>query len=151
MRLEECQTLLNNLTMIKVDFTYEMVFSFEGPNLCLLGNEEDFKMLGKAILDLTVPNKSSNIEITNLNFAEMTGDRVKIIFASKQGADIFGKIVEDGKLLLFELDNRYWERILNLFALMSWDKRTYYLNSFEDCLKDLALDQEVHLICSSEF
>lgn len=137
--------------MIKIDFTYEMVFSFEGPNLCLLGNEEDFKKLGKAIVDLTVPDTSNSIDITDLDFAEITGAKVKIIFASKQSADTFGKIVDDGRLLLFELDNRYWERILNLFAFMSWDKRTYYLNSFEDCLKDLPLDQEVHLICSSEF
>jgi hypothetical protein len=28
--------------MLKVDFTNEVVFSFEGPNLCLLGNEDDF-------------------------------------------------------------------------------------------------------------
>lgn len=136
---------------MKIDFTNEVVFSFEGPNLCLIGSEEDFKMLGKAIADLTSPDSPRSIDITSLDFGEVVGEKVKVIFASQPGADSFGKILDSGKIILFELDPRYWERVLNFFALMSWDKKTYYMNSFEDGLRDLPLDQEVHLICSSEF
>lgn len=136
---------------MKLEFTQEMVFSFEGPNLCLLGNEDDFKKLGKAIINLTTPEASNSVEITALDFIEITGNKIKVIFASKPGAEILGNIVDNGKLLLFELDSRYWERIFVFIALMSWDKKTYYLNSFEDALRDLPLDQECHFICSSEF
>lgn len=135
---------------MRVDFSQKMMFSFEGPNLCLLGNEQDFKSLGEAIVDLTSHSHSYAIELTALDFIEITGEKIKVIFASKPGADLLGKIINNNELL-FELDSRYWERIFIFIALMSWDKKTYYLNSFEDALRDLPLDQECHLICSSEF
>ena len=137
--------------MLKIDYTKETVFGFEGPNLCLLGNENDFQKIGKAILNLTDPYESHSIEITDLDFIEIAGEHIRLVFASKKGAGTLGKVSNNGDTLIFELDDRYWERIFVFFALMSWDKKTYYLNSFEDALKDLPLVQEVHFICSSEF
>jgi len=136
---------------MKIEFTYDMIFGFPGPNLCLLGNETDFQMLGKAIVDLTSANSEGKISITDLEFMQLSGEKVKVIFASKPEANLFGKLINNGEVLLFELDDRYWERLFVFFALMSWDKKTYYLNSFEDALKDLDLDQDCHFICSSEF
>src|SRR5687768_2645150 len=125
---------------MKIEFTYEVIFGFEGPNLCLLGNKKDFQKLGEVIANLTIPNDSKLIEITILDFVEVTGDdRIKVLFSSKPGAENFGNINEEKDVLLFELDDRYWERIFKFFAFMSWDERTYYLNSFEDCLQDLPL------------
>lgn len=134
---------------MRVDFTQEMVFGFSGPNLSLLGNEGDFKKMAQVIIDLTVPNPNS-IEITSLDFVQNTGDIIKVLFRSQPNGEKFG-IFSESHVLVFELDDRYWERIFKFFVLMSWDKKTYYLNSFEDCLRDLPLDQECHLICSSEF
>ena len=136
---------------MKADFTYEMVFSFEGPNLCLLGNEEDFKKIATAILELTIPNKPHDVELLRLDFIENIGRKINIIFSSRPKSKYLGKILNNGEVLIFELDARYWERIFKYFVLMTWAKKTYYLNTNEDCLLDLELDQECNLICSSEF
>lgn len=135
--------------MLKVDFTNNMVFGFNGPNLCLLGNEEDFMKLSKSIVDLT-GKTGVNMCLLNLDFIEKVGVDKEIIFASKVDAKLLG-VLEDENKVLFELDPRYWDRLFKYFVLMSWDKRTYYLNEYEDCLKDLGLKQECNFICSSEF
>ena len=135
---------------MKVDYTEEMVFSFDGPNLCLLGNEEDFKRLALSLLDLTIPNERHTLLLKDLDFLENVGKESQIIFSSKPDSNLLGKLDINGNLF-FELDPRYWERIFKYFALMSWEKRTYYLNQNEDCLIDLQLLQECNLICSSKF
>ncbi|KYP13826.1 hypothetical protein [Flavihumibacter sp. CACIAM 22H1] len=135
--------------MLKVDFTNEMVFSFDGPNLCLLGNENDFLQLAKSISDLTGAS-GINIELLKLQFVTNTGDDKEIFFKSKSGSKLLGVFDKENKLV-FELDPRYWERIFKYFILMSWKKSTYYLNEYESCLRDLELEQECNFICSSEF
>lgn len=135
---------------MKMEFTNKMIFGFDGPNLSLLGSKDDFKELAKTILDITTPGFEICIEMNSLDFIEVTDDSVKVYFISNAGGDKFG-VFKDNKNLVFELDDRYWERIFKYFILMSWNKSTFYLNSFEDCLRDLPLDQECHLICSSEF
>ena len=135
--------------MLKVDFTNEVVFSFEGPNLCLLGNENDFLQLAKSVSDLTGAN-GIDIELLKLDFVTKTGDDKEIFFKSKSGSKLLGVFDKDNRLV-FELDPRYWERIFKYFILMSWKKSTYYLNEYESCLSDLELEQECNFICSSEF
>lgn len=135
--------------MLKVEYTKEMVFSFDGPNLCLLGNEEDFLQLAKAISDLTGASGIS-IQLLKLSFIEETGEDKEIIFSSKADAKLLGVFDKDEKLI-FELDPKYWERLFKYFVLMSWQKSTYYLNSYENCLSDLELEQECNFICSSQF
>jgi hypothetical protein len=134
---------------MKSDFSNEMVFGFTPPNFCLLGNEDDFKKLAESILDLTSPDKERNVLLSDLNFINNVGEVKTIIFSSRNGADSLG--VFRGDELLFELDARYWERLFKFFVMMSWDKKTYYFNSYEDCLRDLPLNQDCHFICSSEF
>jgi hypothetical protein len=136
--------------MMKIDYTNEMVFGFDGPNLCLLGTEKDFLQLAQTIVDLTSYQSNTEIEITKLNFIEVSGDPITLLFSSKRNSDKFG-VFNESSILRFELDSKYWERIFKYFVFMSWEKRTYYLNSFEDALRDLPLEQECHLICSSEF
>jgi hypothetical protein len=135
--------------MLKVDFTNETVFSFEGPNLCLLGNEDDFLQLSKAISDLTGIS-GVTIDLLKLNFVTKVGEDKEIFFASKSGSKLLG-VFNDNERLLFELDPHYWERLFKYFILMSWGKKTYYLNEYENCLSDLELKQECNFICSSEF
>ncbi len=135
--------------MLKVDFTNETVFSFNGPNLCLLGNEEDFLHLSKSISDLTGAN-GITVDLLKLNFVTKVGEDKRIIFASKSGSKSLG-IFDSNKDLVFELDYRYWERIFKYFVFMSWRKSTYYLNEYENCLSDLELKQDCNFICSSEF
>jgi hypothetical protein len=135
--------------MLQIDFTNETVFSFEGPNLCLLGSEEDFLKLAKSISDLTGTN-GITIELLKLDFATKVGEDKNIIFASKSGSKLLG-VFDNSDNLLFELDYRYWERLFKYFILMSWRKSTYYLNEYENCLSDLKLEQECNFICSSEF
>src|SRR5688572_14981876 len=135
---------------MKVAFTNETVFSFGGPNLCFLGNELDFRSLAESIVDLTDGSKSRLIELINLNFIEIEGEQKRIIFSSKLNANKLGTYDNNGALL-FELDPRYWERLFKYFVLMSWYKRTYYLNIDENCLDDLDLIQEYNFICSSAF
>ena len=135
--------------MLKVDFTNETVFSFEGPNLCLLGNEDDFLQLSKAISDLTGVS-GVTIDLLKLNFVTKVGEDKEIFFASKSGSKLLG-VFDDNERLLFELDPHYWERLFKYFILMSWGKKTYYLNEYENCLSDLELKQECNFICSSEF
>lgn len=135
---------------MKVDFTEETVFSFDGPNLCLLGNEADFLNLAKSISDLTAIGMEASISLADFNFMRNEGNKNKILFASKEGSKKLGVFTED-KTLLFQLDARYWERIFKYFIFMSWQKCTYYLNSYEDALRDLDLEQECNFICSSEF
>ena len=136
--------------MLKVDYTDEMVFSFEGPNLCLLGNEMDFKTLAEVILPLTSKDET-NIIVNSLSFVETTNNQNSVIFENIIGGEKYGHIINNGEKVLFSLDPRIWERIFIYFVLMSWKKSTYYLNSFENGLRDLPLDQECHFICSSEF
>lgn len=136
--------------MLKVDFTNETVFSFEGPNLCLLGNEDDFLQLSKSISDLTGAN-GIIIDLLKLNFITKVGEDKRIIFTSKNGSKSLGVFDNNNKDLVFELDYRYWERIFKYFVFMSWKKSTYYLNEYENCLSDLELKQECNFICSSEF
>ncbi len=135
--------------MLKADFTNETVFSFEGPNLCLLGNEDDFLELSKSISDLTGAN-GITIDLLKLDFITKVGEDKRIIFASGNGSKSLG-IFDHNKDLVFELDCRYWERIFKYFVFMSWKKCTYYLNEYENCLSDLELMQECNFICSSEF
>lgn len=135
--------------MLQVDLTDETVFSFEGPNLCLLGQEDDFLKLSKSVIDLTGSN-GITIDLLNLDFATKVGQDGQILFASKSGSKSLGIFV-DSDILLFELDQRYWERLFKYFILMSWKKTTYYLNEYENCLSDLGLKQECNFICSSEF
>ena len=133
-----------------VELTKEIVFGFGGPNLCLLGNEQDFKKLAESISDLTAPGESHNIELAKLDFVKRKGESNKIIFSSKKDSNFLGVFNLQGDLV-FELDSRYWERVFKFFVFMSWDKRTYYLNIIEDCLADFDLEQECNFICSSEF
>lgn len=133
-----------------ISLTNEVVFSFGGPNLCLLGSEDDFRMLAVSIADLTIPNASYRLELGVLEFAKREGENRKIFFSSKPNAISLGKFneVQD---LIFELDPRYWERIFKYFVFMSWAKNTYYLNAYEDCLSDFDLEQECNFICSSGY
>ena len=135
--------------MLKIDFTNEIVFSFNGPNLCMLGNENDFLQLAKVVSELTGAN-GVNIELKKQHFVKYTGDNKEVIFTSKTGSNLLGTFDNNGRLL-FELDPRYWERLFKYFVLMSWNKSTYYLNEYESCLNDLKLIQECNFICSSEF
>jgi hypothetical protein len=135
--------------MLKVDFTNETVFSFEGPNLCLLGNENDFLQLAKSISDLTGAN-GITIDLLKLNFVTKAGEDKEILFASKSGSKLLG-VFDDSERLLFELDPHYWERLFKYFIFMSWGKKTYYLNEYENGLNDLGLKQECNFICSSGF
>jgi hypothetical protein len=135
---------------MRVEFTHEMVFGFGGPNLCLLGNEIDFKKLAESILVLTDSSRSHSIELMDLDFVKNEAEEKRIIFSSKEGAQQLGTFNNNGELI-FELDSKYWERLFKYFVLMSWHKRTYYLNFDEDCLNDLELDQDCNFICSSEF
>ena len=136
--------------MLKVDFTNDRVFGFDGPNLCLLGNESDFRKLAESLLELMDGNKPGRIDIAKLDFAKIEGEEKRILFLSKNGANSLGIINSAGDLI-FELDSRVWERLFPYFVLMSWDKKTYYLNEYENGLNDLGLEQECNFICSSEF
>jgi hypothetical protein len=136
--------------MLKINFTTTRVFGFDGPNLCLLGNEEDFLKLAKGIRDLTALGLTKSIDILDFDFITKDGEDKDILFLSKDGSKSLGVFDNVGKLL-FELDPRYWERIFKYFVFMSWAKSTYYLNAYENCLDDLELEQECNFICSSEF
>jgi hypothetical protein len=144
-----CSLIYKYKRMLKVEFTHDMVFSFGGPNLCLLGNEEDFLQLAKAVSPLTGAS-GITINLLQLDFVSKVGEDKDICFISKTGGDAVGRFDEQGNLL-FELDLRYWERLFKYFVFMSWRKCTYYLNADEDCLSDLDLEQECNFICSSEF
>jgi hypothetical protein len=135
--------------MLKIDFTNETVFSFSPPSLCFLGPKKHFELLAKAIVDLT-GIEGLEIEITTLNFVKIVGENRKVIFKREKGANKLCFLDGDGNLR-FTLDKVCWDRIFRYFILMSWDKRTYYLNSNEDCLNDIELEQECNFICSSEF
>jgi hypothetical protein len=135
---------------MRVEFTHEMIFSFGGPNICLLGNEIDFRNLAESILVLTDSSKPYLFELTNLDFIKNQGEEKQIIFSSKRNAQQFGTFNNNGDLI-FALDSKYWERLFKYFVMMSWYKRTYYLNADEDCLSDLELEQDCNFICSSEF
>jgi len=135
--------------MMKVNFINDIIFGFGGPNLCLLGNEDDFKTLAQLVLDLTDPGKPRSIELIKLLPFENEGIYKEIIFCSNPGAANLGAL-KDGKLI-FELDSRYWERLFKFFVLMSWNKATYYLNADDSSLEDLKLVQECNFICSSQF
>lgn len=126
-----------------------MIFGFNGPNLCLLGNENDFKQLAQLVAELTDNSRSISIELSTLEFMEYDGEEKPVLFISKKGANHLG-ILRDDKLI-FELDPRNWERLFKYFVLMSWNKCTYYLNEYENCLDDLLLEQECNFICSSGF
>jgi hypothetical protein len=136
--------------MLKIHFTTKRVFSFDGPNLCLLGDEEDFLKLAKSISELTALGVTKSIDVLSLDFTIKDGQDKEIIFASKSGSKLLG-VFDSGGKLVFELDPRYWERLFKYFVLMSWQKSTYYLNEYENCLNDLQLEQECNFICSSEF
>lgn len=131
-----------------IEFTNETIFSFEGPNLCFLGNIEDFKQLGLAIIELTSTNETFEIIISELPFVKLKGDK-QVVFRAKLKAEGLG-IFEDGDIV-FDLDTKYWERLFRFFALMSWDTRTYYLNADDSSMLDLDLEQQVNFICSSEY
>lgn len=134
---------------MKLDYTNETVFSFDGPNLCLLGNEADFLQLAKSIVDLTGKNGVS-IDLLDLDFVESVGEQIRVIFSSKKDSKNLG-VWDNDSTLLFELDYRLWNRLFKYFILMSWEKSTYYLNEYESYLSDLELSQDSNFICSSEF
>jgi len=134
-----------------LELTNERVFSFDGPNLCLLGNPQDFRLLAEAILQLTGSVEGSKtVELTELPFIKVTGDKRSVLFSCKKDSRCLGSVNQAGDAI-FELDGRVWERLFILFTLMSWNKCTYYLNAYESYLSDLNLAQECNFICSSEF
>lgn len=133
--------------MLRIDYTDENVFGFNGPNLCFLGNEDDFRKLALAISDLTtIESKVIFLSSEDFIYEE---DSKRVIFISKKNSNQFAKVIGEG--ILFELDMKIWERIFKYFVFLSWGKKTYYLNAGEDCFKDLSLDQDCNFICSSEF
>jgi hypothetical protein len=91
-----------------IEFNQETVFNFEGPNLCFLGNTEDFKHLGLAIADLTSLNEASEIVISDLPFIRVNGGE-RVIFKSKSQAKQAGFIENDS--IVFELGPKYWDRL----------------------------------------
>lgn len=133
-----------------MDFTNEMVFGFPGPNLCLLGNEADFRKLAELSVELTNHLQRTTVELQEQHFVENVGEERKVIFTSKAGGDLLAILNKNGDLQ-FELDSRVWERLFRYFVLMSWYKRTYYLNAHENCFDDFSLKQDVNFICSSAF
>jgi hypothetical protein len=133
---------------MKIDFTYETIFGFEGPNLSLLGNENDFLLFAKAIVDLT-GIEGREIEINALQFVKSENLNNRIFFKRITGSNKLGYIDNNGNLR-FELDKVYWDRIFRYLILMSWEQSTYYLNA-EDCFNDFQLEQECNFICSSEY
>lgn len=135
---------------MKIDFTNEMVFSFPGPTLCLLGNEQDFQRLAQAIVILTNRLQETSFELHALDFMENEGEDKRIIFSSKADARQLA-ILNENEDLIFELSHNVWERLFKFFVLMSWNKSTYYLNAEENHLDDLRLKQDVNFVCSSSF
>lgn len=133
---------------MQLDFTFDTVFSFPGPNLTLLGNKSDFRQLAQAVADLTSQTQPHQFELNALPFVTATPG-AKVLFASKPQANKLAII--EGRVLLFELDARYWERLFKFFVLLSWDIGTYYLNSDDPALSDLDLHQQCHFICSSDY
>ena len=136
--------------MLKIDFTQERVFGFNPPNLCFLGQEEDFLNLAKAISDLTAFGLSTKIDLSKLDFITNVGEKVNIQLVSKESSNLLA-VFKDENSILFELDSRAWERLFKYFVFLSWKKTTYYLNVNENCLSDLYLKQDCNFICSSEF
>ncbi len=135
---------------MKVDFTNEMVYSLEGPNLCLLGNKEDFIKLSKIILELTYEKIEKKINITELDFTQIVGQDCTVYFSSKKGAKELAVVQENNNVIL-ELDCFFWNRIFQFSALLSWERTTYYLNYYETGLKEFDLRQNCNLVWSSEF
>jgi len=135
--------------MMKVDLAYEVVFGFEGPSLCLLGNESDFKSLAQGILSLTDSMSADVLNLKTLPDFKFEENNIEVCFVAKTKSKCLGKITKEG--VVIELDPRYWERLFMYFTMMSWDQQTHYLNSYESGLNDLNLDQEINFICSSEF
>ncbi|MBS1531523.1 MAG: hypothetical protein JSU01_14540 [Bacteroidetes bacterium] len=134
---------------MEVEYTMDMAFGFEGPNLCFLGTEDDFKKLAVITLDLTNTLAEIEINLSQFDFLKHSTLKKEVILSSKTGGNSLAKLKRDQ--ILFELDHRYWERLFKYFVLMSWDQKTYYLNSYENCLDDFDLDQDCNFICSSEF
>lgn len=132
-----------------IDFTYDEIFGFKGPNLCLLGNETDFENLTKGVLNLTNYLSNEKLDLKTLQDVVFNGNQIDVLFFANNQANCLGRI-ENNKVI-FELDSRYWERLFIYFTMLSWEKGTYYLNSYEECLLDLNLNQEFNFICSSEF
>jgi hypothetical protein len=91
------------------------------------------------------------MELSSLDFVENIGEYKSVVFSNKSNANSLGVFHKETGALLFELDVSYWDRLFRYFILMSWNKSTYYLNTYENCLDDLDLDQECNFICSSEF
>ncbi|MGE7775624.1 hypothetical protein ACQKLP_12920 [Chitinophaga sp. NPDC101104] len=135
---------------MKLKFTNNMIFGFTGPNLCLLGNEQDFRRLAGDVVGLTGGIDSAAIDLLRLDYIENVGEGLQVMFTTEKGAREAGCFDEAGALI-FRLDSNFWERFFKYFVLMSWSKCTYYLNSYENCLADLDLKQDCHFICSSEF
>jgi|SRR5579863_8903606 len=136
--------------MLKIDFTEKRVFGFEGPNLCLLGQPVDFKLLARIILGLTDVVAGKEISITESDFTQISGNECRVLFASKNHATRFA-VIENGNDIIFELDPRIWERVFIFCTLLTWDKTTYYLNKNEVGLRDLNLTQDCNNIWASEF
>lgn len=134
---------------MKIEFTNEIVFSFSGPNLCILGNENDFKSLAFKILELTDYASNKEINLSRFPGIEVIPKNIEVIFSSEPYAKFLGKI--DNNRIIIKMDSIYWERLFIFFVMMSWDKQTHYLNYYESGLVDLQLEQEFNLICSSEF
>jgi len=134
---------------MKIEYSLQTVFSFEGPNLCFLGNESDFKLLASSVVKLTDPFQDNQINLFDLDFPKPYEINKEILFSSKKNSNSLA-IIENEKIV-FELDSRYWERLFKYFVLMSWDKRTYYLNSYENYLSEFELEQDCYFVCSSEF
>jgi hypothetical protein len=107
--------------MPKMDLTFEMLFGFDGPNLCLLGNEDDFQKLAKAISDFTALTTIEPLNIRTLGFVENVGLDKKIIFSAEKGQRLLG-VFDHNKNILFKLDPKVWERIFKYFVFMSWRK-----------------------------
>jgi len=134
---------------MRIEFTSKVIFGFDGPNISFLGNIEDFRKLSELILDLMDPNTPATIELNKSDYLVWKGEEIKLFLISKKSSNNLALL--NNNELVFELDARYWERIFRYFVLMSWYKRTYYLNAYENCLNDFDLKQDCNFICSSEF
>jgi len=136
--------------MLKVQFVDdEVIFGFDPPTVCLLGNEQDFLQLAKETIEFTSSSKEY-LNLRDLKFSSFEDSSLVVEFSSKKDANHYGELVGRNHVK-FELDPRYWERLFKYFILMSWGKKTYYLNDYENCLSDFELDQTCNFVCSSEF
>lgn len=128
---------------MKVEYTQERIYSFEGDNLLFAGGKKDFGELSEVFYKL-MRGYPDEIYLNRI-LPAIIPPNIKIVLKYSPNGNLFAKIQGQDEIL-FTLDAMVWARLFVLSIILSREGGDYYLITGENELSEYDLDQDCNVI-----